>query len=137
MKANNENRTMNAKQNRGDFKTQWKRRKQDWQTQVAKTMPDDATILRIADRARAQTPAFEENIISITRKPARRWMPYAAAASIAIGVTVIGLTRQSGNDNGMPVAKEVNVEGQTVRFLCNNDCSVNDVLLSVNEVIKN
>ena len=62
-------------------------------------------------------------------------MPYAAAAGLLIGVVLFSW-RMQNDASRMPVAKEVKVGGQTVRFLCNNGCSAQDVLLSANEVIK-
>ena len=68
--------------------------------------------------------------------PHRRWIPYAAAASLVIGVAAIGLTRQGQPDNGLPVAEEVTVESQTIHFICNNGCSAQDIMLLANKVIK-
>ena len=134
MDANNENKTMNAKQN-DDFQTVWERRKQNWQQQAEKTLPDDATLLRLAETARRQAQQQTAVVVPFTR-PRKRWIPYAAAACIAAGVTVIGLTHQSQHENKLPVAEEVTVAGQTIHFLCNNGCSAQDILLSANEVIK-
>ena len=55
---------------------------------------------------------------------------------IAIGVAIIGLTRQGQPDDSLPVAKEVTVGDQTIHFLCNNGCSAQDIILSASEVIK-
>jgi len=134
MDANNENKTMNAKQN-DDFQTVWERRKQNWQQQAEKTLPDDATLLRLTETARRQAQQHAAVVVPF-KQPRKRWIPYAAAACIAAGVTVIGLTHQSQSENELPVAKEVTVEGQTIHFLCNNGCSAQDILLSANEVIK-
>ena len=134
MDTNNENKTMNTKRN-DDFQTAWERRKQNWQQQAEKTLPDDATLLRLAETARQQAQQQTAVVVPFTR-PRKRWIPYAAAACIAVGVTVIGLTRQSQADNVLPVAEEVTVEGQTIHFLCNKGCSAQDVMLSANEVIK-
>ena len=134
MDTNNENKTMNTKRN-DDLQTAWERRKQNWQQQAEKTLPDDATLLRLAETARQQAQQQTAVVVPFTR-PRKRWIPYAAAACIAVGVTVIGLTRQSQADNVLPVAEEVTVEGQTIHFLCNKGCSAQDVMLSANEVIK-
>jgi hypothetical protein len=134
MDTNNENKTMNTKRN-DDFQTAWERRKQNWQQQAEKTLPDDATLLRLAETARQQAQQQTAVVVPLTR-PRKRWIPYAAAACIAVGVTVIGLTRQSQADNVLPVAEEVTVGGQTIHFLCNKGCSAQDVMLSANEVIK-
>ena len=134
MDTNNENKTMNAKRN-DDFQTVWERRKQNWQQQAEKTLPDDATLLRLAETARQQSQQQTAVVVPLTR-PRKRWIPYAAAACIAAGLTVVELAHQSQPDNELPVAEEVTVEGQTIHFLCNNGCSVQDILLSANEVIK-
>ena len=120
--------------NRDDFKTQWKRRQQ-WQEQVKKAMPDDETLLRWTEKARENYDMPEVNIIPFPTHRRNRWIPYAAAACIAIGVATVGLNRQEESNSTLPVAKKVKVEGQTVRFLCNNGCSALEVLLSANEVI--
>ena len=133
MDTNNENKTMNAKRN-DDFQTVWERRKQNWQQQAEKTLPDDATLLRLAETARQQSQQTAV-VVPLTR-PRKRWIPYAAAACIAAGLTVVELAHQSQSENELPVAEEVTVEGQTIHFLCNNGCSVQDILLSANEVIK-
>ena len=74
-------------------------------------------------------------VVPITRRR-KRWIPYAAAACIAVCVAIIRLTRHDQPDNMLPVAKEVTVEGQTIHFLCNNGCSAQEVMLFANEVIK-
>lgn len=117
-----------------DFKTQWKRRQQ-WQELAKKAMPDDETLLRWTEKARENYNMPEVNIIPFPSHRRNRWIPYAAAACIAIGVATIGLNRQEESNSTLPEAKEVKVEGQTVRFLCNNGCSALEVLLSANEVI--
>lgn len=117
-----------------DFKTQWQRRQQ-WQEQAEKSAPDDETLLRWVEKAQ-QTPAAPYvNILFPTHRN-NRWIPYTAAACIAISVVAIGLNRQNKTENALPVAKEVEVGGQTVRFLCNNGCSAQDIILSASEVIK-
>ena len=134
MDANNKNKTMNSKRN-DDFQTVWERRKQNWQQQAERTLPDDATLLRLAETARHQAQQQAAVVVPF-KQPRKRWIPYAAAACIAVGVTIIGLTQQGQPDNMLPVAEEVTVEGQTIHFLCNNGCSAKDILLSANEVIK-
>ena len=120
---------------RDDFKMQWQRRQQ-WQEQAEKSIPNDEILLRWAEKAR-QTPADPEvNIIPFPNHRYIRWIPYTAAACIAIGVVAIGLNRQNKTENALPVVKEVEVGGQTVRFLCNNGCSAQDIMLSACEVIK-
>jgi len=117
--------------NRDDFNQLWERRKQTWHTGV----PDDASILRMAERARnAAMP--EENVTPINLGRRGRWIPYAAAASLVVGIAIYGLMRQDNQPTQLPVAKEVSIDGQTVRFLCNNGCSAQEVLLSANDIIK-
>ncbi len=125
---------MNTKRN-DDFQTAWERRKQNWQQQAEKTLPDDATLLHLVELAQQQAQQHEAVDIPITRRR-KHWIPYAAAASLVIGVAAIGLTRQGQPENGLPVTEEVTVEDQTVHFVCNNGCSVQDIMLMANKVIK-
>jgi hypothetical protein len=124
---------MNPSTQRDDFKTQWEHRQQ-WENQAEKTVPDDKTFLQWAEKAQQDPAGLEANVIPLHRT--RRWIPYAAAASLFIGVAAIGLTRQGQPDNGLPVAEEVTVESQTVHFICNNGCSAQDIMLLANKVIK-
>ena len=130
----NNNNTMDPKRN-DDFQTIWNRRKQDWQEQAEKTLPDDAVLLHLVELAQQQAQQQETVDIPITRRR-KHWIPYAAAASLVIGVAVIGLTHQGQPENGLPVAEEVTVENQTVHFVCNNGCTVQDIMLLANKVIK-
>lgn len=127
--------TMNTSTQHNDFKTQWKHRQQ-WQEQAQKSVPDDETLLRWAEKAQETFSEPEANVIPFPSRHRNRWIPYAAAACIVIGVAAIGLYLQNETENTLPVAQEVKVEGQTVRFLCNNGCSAQEVMLSANEVIK-
>ena len=120
---------------RDDFKTQWQSRQQ-WQEQAEKSVPDDETFLHWVEKAQ-QAPADPD--VNITPFPIHRhyrWIPYTAAACIAIGVAAISLNHQNTSENALPVAKEVEVGGQTVRFLCNDGCTAQDIILSASEVIK-
>ena len=117
----------------GDFETQWQYRQQ-WKEQAEKSAPNDKTFLQWAEKAQQDPAGLEANVIPLHRN--RRWIPYAAAASLVIGVAAIGLTRQGQPDNGLPVAEEVTVESQTVHFICNNGCSAQDIMLLANKVIK-
>ena len=118
---------------RDDFKTQWQSR-MHWKEQAEKWAPDDQAFLRWAEKAQQDPAGLSANLIPIHRN--KRWIPYAAAASLVIGVAAIGLTRQSQPESGLPVAEEVTVESQTVHFICNNGCSAQDIMLLANKVIK-
>ena len=124
-----------TKQPSRDFQTVWKRRKQHWKEQAEETLPDDASLLRLAELARQRAELQADVVVPFTPRR-RRWMPYAAAASLLIGVAAFGWVRYGRTDNGRPVAEEVSVEGQTVHFLCNSGCSAQDVLFAVGDVIK-
>lgn len=129
---------MNANQNRDDFQQLWERRKQTWQNKNDMNVPDDTTVLKMAELARQVSPARDENIVPISLGRRGRWIPYAAAASVLIGVGVIGLTYQSEMPNQPQLlkAQKININGQNVRFLCNNGCSAQDILVSANDIIK-
>lgn len=117
-----------------DFNTLWNRRKQTWQEQTSIAAPDDEAMLRMAEKARYQALATETSAIIITKRR-NRWLPYAAAA-LVICVATIGLIRHSKTDTPQPIAKEVDVNGQTIRFLCNNGCSAQEVVFAANQIIK-
>ena len=127
--------TMGSDTQHDDFKTQWQLRQQ-WQEQSEKSAPDDETLLRWVEKAQQAYAAPDADAVPFLIRRRNRWIPYAAAASIVIGVAAIGLNRQGETDNTLPVAKEVKVGEQTVRFLCNNGCSAQDIILSASEVIK-
>ncbi|MBQ4399505.1 MAG: hypothetical protein II829_07995 [Bacteroidales bacterium] len=129
---------MNANQNHDDFRQLWERRKQTWQNENDMNVPDDTTVLKMAELARQVSPARDENIVPISLGRRGRWIPYAAAASVLIGVGVIGLTYQSEMPNQPQLlkAQKININGQNVRFLCNNGCSAQDILVSANDIIK-
>lgn len=127
--------TMNTKRKHDDFQTLWERRKQSWQQQAERTMPDDATMLRMSELARQQASQQATVVVPLIRRR-NRWLPYAAAASLVIGIIVFGLTRRSQPGNTLPLAKEVTVGEQSVRFMCNNGCSAQEVLLAANDIIK-
>ena len=126
---------MSTNTQRNDFKTQWQHRQQ-WQEQAQKSVPDDETILRWVKKTRQASAVSEGNVIPFPTPHRKRWIPYAAVASIAVGVTIIGLIQQKQTNNPLPVAKEVTVGDQTIHFLCNNGCSAQDIILSASEVIK-
>ena len=121
--------------NKDNFKTQWQRCQQ-WQMEAEKTVPDDETLLRWAEKAQQASATVGTNLFPVPSSRRTQWIPIAAAASLVIGVTVIGLTWQSQPDDGLPTAQEVTVESQTVRFICNNGCSAQDVVNLANKVIK-
>ena len=117
---------------RDDFKTQWQSR-MHWKEQAEKWAPDDQAFLRWAEKAQQDPAGLETNVIPLHRT--RRWIPYAAVASLFIGVAAFGLTRQGQPENGLPVAEKVTMESQTVHFLCNNGCSAQDIMQLANKVI--
>ena len=125
--------SLNSRTQHDSFKAQWQSR-QRWEERAEKAVPDDMTFLRWAEKAQQDPAGRGANVVTFHRT--RRWLPYAAAASIAVGVTVIGLTRQSQPDNVLPVAEEVTVESQTIHFICNNGCSAQDIMFLANKVIK-
>jgi len=128
-------RTMNTNTQRDDFKTQWQCRQQ-WQEQAEKSAPNDETLLGWVEKAQQASAGPNTDAFPFLTHRRNRWVPYAAAASIVIGVAAIGLNRQGETDDTLPMAKEVKVGGQTVRFLCNNGCSAQEIILSASEVIK-
>ena len=117
----------------GDFETQSHYRQQ-WKEQAEKSAPNDKTFLQWAEKAQQDPAGLSANVIPIHRN--KRWIPYAAAASLVIGVIAIGLTHQSQPESGLPVAEEVTVESQTIHFICNNGCSAQDIMHLANKVIK-
>jgi hypothetical protein len=120
---------------RDDFNAQWQR-SQQWRGEEEKLVPDDETLLRLVENAQQTAMAPEVNLISFPSHRRSLWMPIAAAASIVIGVSIIGLVYFNKQDNPLPVTQIVNEEGHTVRFLCNNGCSAQDILLLANEIFK-
>lgn len=97
---------------------------------------NDETLLRLVENAQQTAMAPEVNLISFPSHHRSLWMPIAAAASIVIGVSIIGLVYFNKQDNPFPVTQILNEEGHTVRFLCNNGCSAQDILLLANEIFK-
>lgn len=126
---------METNTNHDTFRQLWERRKSQWHDEAKATMPDDEAIIRMAQKATQQPVHSEAISIPITMGRRGRWLPYAAAASLLVGIAGFALSRQNETSKGLPVAKTVNVNGQTVRFLCNNGCTANDVLIAANEVI--
>ena len=113
---------------RDDFELQWQRRQQALKNAKAK-MPTDEWMLGVARRAMA---AGNE-----TKKPQRhrfRWIPYAAVAGLLVTVSIIGL-RHKDNVTQLPVTEKVDVEGLTIRFLCNSGCSADDVVQSAYSIM--
>lgn len=127
--------TSNAITQHDNFKTQWQCRRQ-WKEQAEKRAPDDKTILHWAEKAQQASAGTEVNLFPFPTRRRTQWIPITAAACLVIGVTVIGLTRHGQPDNVLPTAKEVTVESQTVRFICNNGCSAQDIMHLANKVIK-
>lgn len=135
METNNENKRMDEKRTTVGFETAWERRQRHWKEQAEETLPDDAVLLGLAERTRQQAQQQGEWVPPVLPRR-RRWIPYAAAASLLVGVVGYGLARHDQPGNGQPVAEEVRVEGQTFRFLCNRSCSIQDVLFAVGDVMK-
>ena len=105
-----------------DFDKQWQKR-QNALLDAENSAPSDETIMSMARRAQY--------------RPHRKltWIPYAAAASLIIGILLFEWNIQNAKTK-IPVAQEVSVEGQTVKFLCNSGCSAQDVIISANNIIK-
>lgn len=113
---------------RTDFELQWQRRQQAIH-QVPAGIPTDEAILEMAQKAQ------QEAAKTVPMRRRYRWMPYAAAAGLLIGVVLFSWTKQN-DASRMHVAKEVNVEGQTVRFLCNSGCSASEVFHSSHAILE-
>ena len=105
-----------------DFDKQWQRR-QNALHDAESNSPSDGEIMAMARRAQ-----YRQH-----RK--LTWIPYAAAASLIIGILFFEWNIQNAKTK-IPVAQEVSVEGQTVKFLCNSGCSAQDVIISANNIIK-
>lgn len=118
-----------------DFETQWRHRQQ-WEERAEKSVPDDKSFLNWAEKAQQALGVSEVNVTPLPLHPNRRWIPYAAAASLIIGVTIIGLTYSSQPENELPIAEEVTVESQTIHFVCNNGCSAQDIMSLANKAFK-
>ena len=125
--------TVNPSKQHDDFNAQWQRRQQ-WEQQADKAVPDDKTFLQWAEMAQQDPAGWGANVVFFHRN--RRWIPYAAAASIVIVVAIIGLTRFGRPNDGLPMAKEVTVESQTIHFMCNNGCSAQDIMVLANKAFK-
>ena len=106
---------------KNDFDKQWKRRKNALH-EAENSAPSNETIMAMALRAQY--------------RPHRKlnWIPYAAAASLIIGILFFGWNIQNAKAK-IPVAQEVSVEGQTIKFLCNSGCSAQDVIISAKNII--
>lgn len=127
--------TMNPRRQRGDFQTQWQCRQQ-WEEHTQVTTPDDNTFLHWAEEARLTPTSPEANSPSLPLHRNKRWIPYVAAASIALGLTIFGLTGRDQIDDGLPMLQEVTVDNQTIHFICNNGCSAQDIVFLANKAIK-
>jgi hypothetical protein len=127
--------TPNQSTQQNDFETQWRHRQQ-WEAQAEKSVPDDQTFLHWVEKAQQAPGVSEVNVTPLPLHRNRRWIPYAAAASIVIGVAIIGLTRTGPSNDGLPVTEEVTVESQTIHFMCNNGCSAQDIMVLANKAFK-
>ena len=126
---------MDNNKQHGDFQSLWERRKHSWHEMEAKAAPDDETILRMADHASRQAVTSEAAIIPFAARHRHRWIPYVAAASLVTGVALVSLNRQKSINNPTPQVQTVEVEGHTMFFMCNNGCSVQDIIYAANDVI--
>ena len=104
-----------------DFDKLWQRR-QNALLDAENSAPSNETIMAMARRAQY--------------RPHRKltWIPYAAAASLIIGILFFGWNIQNAKTK-IPAAQEVSVEGQTIKFLCNSGCSAQDVVISAKNII--
>jgi hypothetical protein len=127
--------TPNQSTQQNDFETQWRHR-QHWEAQAEKSVPDDQTFLHWVEKAQQTHGVSEVNVTPLPLHRNRRWIPYAAAASIVIGVAIIGLTHTGQSNDGLPVTEEVTVESQTIHFMCNNGCSAQDIMVLANKAFK-
>ena len=127
--------TVNPSKQHDDFNAQWQRRQQ-WEQQADKAVPDDKTFMQWAEKAQQVSEGSELNVVPLSPHRNRQWIPYAAAASVVIGVAIIGLSRYGQSDSGLPVAEEVTVESQTIHFMCNNGCSAQDIMSLANKAFK-
>lgn len=105
-----------------DFDKQWQRRQNALHDDES-SAPSNETIMAMARRAQF--------------RPHRKlnWIPYAAAASLIIGILFFEWNSQNAKTK-IPVAQEVSIGGQTIKFLCNSGCSAQDVIISANNIIK-
>ena len=127
--------TPNQSTQQNDFETQWRHRQQ-WEERAEKSVPDDKSFLNWAEKAQQAPGVSEVNVTPLPLHRNRRWIPYAAAASLIIGVTIIGLTYSSQPEDELPIAEEVTVESQTIHFVCNNGCSAQDIMSLANKAFK-
>ena len=126
---------MDNNKQQDDFQLLWERRKYSWQEMEAKAVPNDETILRMADHASRQDVTSEAAIFPFNSRHRQRWIPYVAAASLVTGVALVSLNRQKSINNPTPQVQTVEVEGHTMFFMCNNGCSVQDIIYAANDVI--
>lgn len=119
------------KKERNDFELQWQRRQQAMQ-RAQSNAPADDVVLAMAKKAQEKGDLRSAEFVPVRRR--FRWVPYAAAASILLGVSVIGWQRMT-HELRLPETKVVSVNGQTIRFLCNSGCSADDVFRSAQNII--
>ena len=130
------NNELKQKKTRDEFQQMWDHRKQEWEERAGSTIPDDASLLHMAELARKQAEAQTSVTVPFPVKRRNRWIPYAAAASLLVGVAAIGMNRSQDTTVKKAQVTPTNVDGQTILFMCNNGCTAQEVLLSVNDVIK-
>lgn len=91
---------------RDDFEMQWQHRQQAV-NKAQNQVPDDEVILKMARKAQ------KRDEIKL------RWVPYAAAACLFLGVILYGLR----------------LPNTQVKFLCNSGCSIEEVIISANKIV--
>jgi hypothetical protein len=89
-----------------DFEIQWQHRQQAL-NETQDRVPGDEAILKMARKAQ------KEDEIK------KRWVPYAAAACLFLGVMLYGLR----------------FPNTAVKFLCNSGCSIEEVIISANKIV--
>lgn len=104
------------------FEQQWQQRQQALQTPRA-NVPNDEVFLKMAKLAQQRQ-----------KRHTLHWIHYAAVASVLIGALIFSWNWQYAK-NKIPVAQEINLEGQTIRFMCNSGCSAQDIITSANNII--
>lgn len=107
---------------RNDFEIQWQHRREALQ-RMDNGIPSDDTMLKMA-----------ANMPTSYSRHKLRWLPYAAAACLMIGITMFGISLHQAKTQ-LPVAEEVIIKGEKMKFLCNSGCSAQDIFISARNII--